>query len=51
MKLLPLLFPVKLDVNISGAMTAFDAGAAAAIAGKTNDFTQLLQNSWSCLNE
>lgn len=37
-KLLPLLFPVKLDVNISGATTPFDA--AAAFAGKTNDFAQ-----------
>lgn len=45
MKLLPLLFPVKLDVNISGAMTVFEA--AAASAGTTNEFTQLLQNPWS----
>lgn len=48
-KLLPLLFPVKLDVNISGATTPFDA--AAAFAGKTNDFAQLLEKLWPCLNE
>lgn len=49
MKLLPLLFPVKLDVNISGATTPFDA--AAAFAGKTNDFAQLLEKLRPCLNE
>lgn len=49
MKLLPPLFPVKLDVNTSGAMSLFDA--AAVILGKTNDFAELLEKLWPCLNE
>lgn len=52
MKLLLLLFPVKLDVNISGSRTPFDAAAAAAaIAWKTNDFAPLFEKLWPCLNE
>lgn len=34
------LFPVKLNVNTSGATGLFDA--AAVILGKTNDFAELL---------
>lgn len=49
MKLLPLLFPVKLNVNISAATTSFDA--AAVILGKTNDFARVLKKLWTCLNE
>lgn len=36
----PPLFPVKLNVNTSGATGLFDA--AAVILGKTNDFAELL---------
>lgn len=48
-KLLPPLFPVKLNVNTSGATGPFDA--AAVIHGKTNDFAELLEKLWLCLNE
>lgn len=47
--LLPPLFPVKLNVNTSGATGAFDA--AAAILGKTNDFAELWEKLWPCQNE
>ena len=49
MNFLPPLFPVKLNANTSGATRPFDA--AAVILEKTNDFAELWEKLWPCLNE